>query len=86
VADEVRVWCAANGDNPRYRIVLAGYEAEHVGRLPGWTMHTYRANKAYGSSSGGGDNDTNRHLERLWLSPHCLVGAQQSLWSFQVKA
>lgn len=25
----VRDWCLANGDNPRYRIVLAGYSDEH---------------------------------------------------------
>jgi len=77
IADQVRAWCAQNGNRRGLRIVLAGYEDEHAGRLPGWTMHTYHANKSYG---GSGVNDDNRHKERLWLSPHCLVGAQMSLF------
>jgi site-specific DNA-adenine methylase len=81
VANQVRDWCAENGGNPQLRIVLAGYEDEHAGKLPaGWTMHTYSASKSYGSSNGGGVNDANRHKERLWFSPHCLIGAQTSLF------
>ena len=80
IAIDVRAWCVANGGRPGLRVVLAGYEDEHLGQLPGWTMHTYRASKSYGSSNGGGVNDENRHKERLWLSPHCLIGAQMSLF------
>jgi site-specific DNA-adenine methylase len=80
IAVQVREWCVANGNDRRLRIVLAGYESEHDGLLPGWTMHRYSASKSYGSSAGGGDNDTNRHYERLWFSPHCLVGAQMDLF------
>jgi site-specific DNA-adenine methylase len=80
IAHDVRAWCAEHGGDRRLRVVLAGYEDEHAGRLPGWTMHTYHASRAYGSANGGGVNDANRHNERLWLSPHCLVGAQQSLF------
>ena len=80
IAHQVRAWCLEHGQDRRLRIVLAGYEDEHVGRLPGWTMHTYHASKSYGSANGGGVNDANRHQERLWLSPHCLVGAQMSLF------
>ena len=73
VAHAVRAWCLENGDNPRYRIVLAGYEDEHAAYMPHtWRMMTYRANKSYGSSNGGGRNAENRHKERLWFSPHCL--------------
>jgi hypothetical protein len=74
VAHAVREWAIANGDNPRYRIVLAGYEDEHAAHMPStWRMVGYSANKAYGSSKAiGGINEANRHKERLWFSPHCI--------------
>ena len=74
VAHAVREWAIANGDNPRYRIVLAGYEDEHGAHMPStWRMVGYSANKAYGSRKNiGGLNEANRHKERLWFSPHCL--------------
>jgi len=78
IANEVREWAIANGDNPRYRIVLAGYAAEHEGKMPPtWRVHAYSANKAYGTTAAVGSdsgNDANRHNERLWFSPHCLGG------------
>lgn len=74
VAYEVRAWCIANGDNPRYRIVLAGYADEHRDEMPAtWRKAGYSAGKAYSSShSQNGLNDANRHKEMLWFSPHCL--------------
>ena len=81
IAHEVREWCIANGDDPSYRIVLAGYAPEHEAHMPAsWRMERYSASKAYGSSSGGGQNAANRHLEALWFSPHCLSPAQGSLF------
>lgn len=74
VAHEVREWCVANGDNPHYRIVLAGYRDEHDSELPStWQRMAWKANKSYGSStSAGSANDANRHKEMLWFSPACL--------------
>lgn len=70
----MREWAIANGDNPRLRIALCGYEPEHADHMPDtWTMHAYVASKAYGSAAGGGVNDANRALERIWFSPHCLT-------------
>ena len=75
---EVRDWAVAHGDDPRLRIVLAGYEPEHEAAIPPtWRRYAYSANAAYqgaGSSKTEG-NATNRKLERLWLSPHCLGSA-----------
>lgn len=84
VAHEVRAWCIANGDNPRYRIVLAGYEGEHGEHMPdSWRKLAYSANVSYSSSqSRNGLNDANRHEERLWFSPHCLQ-AQPTLFEVQ---
>lgn len=73
------VW-AALGDDPRFRIVLAGYEGEHD--MPDtWRKFAWSSTGAY---KGGGDNDKNaeinRHLERLWFSPHCLRGEQKVIF------
>ena len=70
IAHEVAEWCRQNQDNPRYRIVLAGYEGEHD--LPGWEVHAYSGTAAYQTAAGGGVNAENRHKERLWFSPGCI--------------
>jgi DNA adenine methylase len=64
VAADVWQWALANGDNPRLRIVVAGYEDGRT--LPhGWTAIERIEKGGYGSGNG------NRHRERLWCSPHC---------------
>ena len=73
IAHDVREWCLANGDNPRYRIVLAGYEDEHAAHMPPtWRAMNWKANASFQSSRASGANQTNRHKERLWFSPHCI--------------
>ncbi len=79
VAHDVREWCIANGDNPLYRIVLAGYEGEHGDALEraGWTTHEwYKAGHlqgGYGNIARAHGNGTHQQVrERLWASPHCL--------------
>ncbi len=76
IANDVREWCLANGDNPRYRIVLAGYTTEHDDLIPDtWARHYWSGSAAYqttGSAATGGGNQENRHNECLWLSPHCV--------------
>ena len=62
--------------NPRYRIVLCGYEGEHD--LPGWRVYRYSASAAYQTTNGGGANAENRHRECLWFSPHCVDNARQA--------
>ena len=52
IAHDVRDWCLANGDNPRYRVVLAGYLAEHDDHMPPtWRRHTWSASAAYQTSA-----------------------------------
>ncbi len=83
VAVAVREWAIANGDDPRLRIVLAGYRQEHDAAMPtNWRRYFYSAWKAYGTSSATGTgkgNDSNRHNEALWFSPNCQEG-QRSLF------
>lgn len=67
VAADVWQWALANGDNPRLRIVVAGYEDGRA--LPsGWT--TIERTEPGGYSRRNPANG-NRHRERLWCSPHC---------------
>lgn len=72
IAHEVREWAIANGDRKNMRIVLAGYEGEHD--MPdNWRKIAWVGNSSFSSPKGGGHNEVNRHRERLWFSPHCLV-------------
>lgn len=82
VAHEVRAWCIANGDNPRYRIVLCGYADEHTAEMPKtWRTESWTAGGSYATSkSAGSQNSLNRHKETLWYSPACLV-AQPTLFA-----
>ena len=72
VAHDVREWAIANGDHPKMRIALCGYEGEHV--MPeSWRCVPWKAGPGYGSQSSQHDNP-NAGLERIWFSPHCLNG------------
>ena len=74
VADDVRAWCEANGDNPRYRIVLAGYDTEHAAlEARGWrSVEWFRGGfpeGRYGQPEQVRGQGTQQHRERLVLSP-----------------
>ena len=69
VAAQVREWALANGDNPKLRIALCGYEGEHD--MPGWTCVPWKARGGYGSQDDGRGRE-NAARERIWFSPHCL--------------
>ena len=82
VADEVRQWCLDNGDDPKYRIVLAGFDTEHVDLIDhGWVrqfsnVSTGRSVLSGGYKSKGGSGQM--HRDCLWLSPHCLRPADDA--------
>jgi site-specific DNA-adenine methylase len=80
ISAEVREWALANGDNRHFRIALCGYEGEH--QMPdSWECVPWKAHGGYSRSERG---VANRERERIWFSPHCLKGAQRSL--FEVSA
>ena len=56
----VQKWAVNNGDNPKLRIALCGYEGEYQ-MPPNWSIFEW---KAVGSKKG--------LKERIWFSPHCL--------------
>ena len=79
VAHEVREWALQHGSDPRYRIVVAGYDSEHAQAFEdaGWTGVEWFAS---GFLKGGMGNTGTGHQqarERLWCSPHCLAESKQ---------
>jgi len=80
LAGKVRSWCAANGADPKLRIVLCGHAGEHDGLLShGWHLRTWTARKGYAMSDEAVQNSKD---ETLWCSPHCVPDRveQQSLF------
>ncbi len=76
ISAEVREWCAAKGDEPWLRIVLAGFAGEGHEALEalGWRCVPWFGG---GWLKGGYANQdeeegTAQGNERLWLSPGCL--------------
>jgi DNA adenine methylase len=74
IATSVREWCAQNGNNPKVRVVLAGYDTEHTQlETLGWSVVEWWEDKGMnGGYSGSSKNGTQQHRERLWLSPSCV--------------
>lgn len=71
LSTKVREWAIANGDNPKLRIALFGYDDEHGPHMPPtWDCVSWSANGGYSNQSHKGND--NRHQERIWFSPHCL--------------
>lgn len=72
IFSQVCHWAIENGDNPRMRIVLCGYDGDH-GIPDTWQTYSWKtnggmANQALGDSRGKDNKDT----ERIWFSPHCF--------------
>ena len=80
VAQDVQRWCAENGDDPKYRIVLAGFDEEHVAlESMGWrVIEWYRGGFLKGGMGKASrvKKESAQKRERLWLSPHCADDAQ----------
>ena len=69
VAHDVRAWAIEQGDNPKMRIALCGYEGEHD--MPRyWECLAWKTKGGYASQSSQGNENATK--ERIWFSPHCL--------------
>lgn len=80
IADQVRDWCAVNGDNKLMRIVLCGHAGEHDDLLAhGWHTRKWTARKGYALTDDATENSAS---ETLWCSPHCIaeVASQASIF------
>jgi hypothetical protein len=74
VAHDAREWAIRHGDDPKLRIVFAGYEGEHGDAFEraGWREISWFKDGFLkgGMAQLGGSHQ--QHRERLWFSPHCL--------------
>lgn len=71
VSTAVREWALSEGDNPKMRIALCGYEDEHGPHMPDtWECVAWKANGGYSNQNSKGND--NAAKERVWFSPHCL--------------
>ncbi|MBP9863583.1 MAG: hypothetical protein KBD62_36890, partial [Kofleriaceae bacterium] len=77
-ASDVRAWAIENGDNPKLRIALCGYDEHNELEGHGWTRHGWKANGGYGSQSSGAARE-NSARETVWFSPHCLPPSTNAL-------
>lgn len=67
--DVVR-WAVENGDNPRMKIAVCGYQGDH-GFPDTWKTYKWKANG--GMANLGNDRGKfNASLETIWFSPQCL--------------
>lgn len=70
VFQQVVKWAIDNGDNPKMRIVLCGYEGDH--QIPDtWQVYSWKTNGGF-ANLGNDRGKDNASLERIWFSPHCL--------------
>jgi len=77
VATAVRDWAVEQGEDPRMRIALCGYEGEY--EMPAtWTAYRWKSKGGYGSQGGeGGEGRLNSERECIWFSPHCVKPTTQ---------
>jgi hypothetical protein len=73
VAGDVRAWALKHGDDPRWRIVYAGFDVEGADlESAGWTpVEWFTGGFMRGGLGLLGKNGHQQTRERLWLSPHC---------------
>lgn len=76
VGHDVAKWCRENGERPKLRIALCGYEGEHD--LPGWDCFAWKTGGGFGSQAKEGTGRTNASRERIWFSPNCIKPKQES--------
>ena len=72
VAHRVREWAVRNGDNPKLKIALCGYDGEHA--MPdSWECVPWKARGGYGSQGDGVKTKGRKNAgrERIWFSPAC---------------
>ena len=68
VAADARQWAIDHGEDHCLRIVVAGYDDEQPPMPDTWHVLEW---SSIGTTLGTGGRKTNRHRERLWLSPGC---------------
>ncbi len=81
ISAEARAWCLKNGNDPKLRIVLAGFAGEGHEELvrAGWREAEWfkagflRGGMAQTGAHGEGEETHHQAKERLWFSPSCIA-------------
>lgn len=75
VAADVQAWCRKNGNDPKLRIVLAGFDTEHaILEAEGWrAVEWFTPGWLKGGMGNAGKDGHQMHRDRLWMSPNCLA-------------
>lgn len=69
VSAAVCKWAIENGDHPKLKIAVCGYEGEHD--FPSsWECVPWKSNGGFGNQAKEGPS-ANKHRERIWFSPRC---------------
>lgn len=79
IARDVFDWAVAHGDDPRFRICLAGYADDYAAFPEGWTQERWARQVGMEATAGERyDHDTAKaqRQESLWFSPHCITSQQ----------
>jgi len=71
IFSDVCKWAFDNGDNPRLRIALCGYEGDATPPI-GWQAHQWKNNGGLGNM-GDGQGKLNATREIIYFSPHCDI-------------
>lgn len=72
VSHDVEKWCLERGNNPRYKIVVAGYNTEYTALVAaGWRSEGWSAQGGYSNTGKNSRGSKNKHRETLFYSPHC---------------
>lgn len=70
IFSDVCRWAIANGDDPRLRIVLCGYEGACY--IPDtWKVHEWKSNGGFGNLAND-RGKANASKERIYFSPYCF--------------
>ena len=75
VANDVESWALATGTDPRYRIVVAGFDGDYptLSDAAGWRCaEWFKGRFLKGGMALQSGRGTQQRRERLWFSPHCL--------------
>lgn len=71
IYDSVCQWTVDNGDNPKLRIVVCGYDGSY--QFPdSWKEISWKANGGM-ANLGNDRGKENSSKERIYFSPHCLT-------------
>lgn len=80
-AQDAREWALGVGNDPRYRIVLAGYYEEHIKECvdAGWSCYRWIGNESITGSNLQHNGKQENLREALFFSPHCITNEIKGL-------